>query len=228
MTTIPIPAAVPDLPPLPIGALVACALDLLRETGDLPQPRLHQHRRSAGSRPAARPAGRQPQRRRPVGGTVRQPSWSARPWRTNTALGRCAAPTSTTTAWPSRSIRLSGSRSPAVRATSPSTRITRTSPVACTAARPVRPRATALPVTWSASTAARTTAWPRPDTQCRAWGSAILPARPATNPSISLPREHITAKENCHASKRRVHVLGPPDALAPGRRRLAGLSRLLG
>jgi hypothetical protein len=39
MTTIPIPAAVPDLPPLPIGALVACALDLLQETGDLPQPR---------------------------------------------------------------------------------------------------------------------------------------------------------------------------------------------
>ena len=39
MTTIPIPAAVPDLPPLPIGALAACALDLLRETGDLPQPR---------------------------------------------------------------------------------------------------------------------------------------------------------------------------------------------
>lgn len=39
MTTFPIPAAVPDLPPLPIGALVACALDLLRETGDLPQPR---------------------------------------------------------------------------------------------------------------------------------------------------------------------------------------------
>ena len=39
MTTIPIPAAVPDLPPLPIGALAACALDLLQETGDLPQPR---------------------------------------------------------------------------------------------------------------------------------------------------------------------------------------------
>jgi hypothetical protein len=40
MTTIPFDGtAVPDLPPLPIGALVACALDLMRETGDLPQPR---------------------------------------------------------------------------------------------------------------------------------------------------------------------------------------------
>jgi hypothetical protein len=38
MTTIPIPA-VPDLPPLPVGALAACALDLLQENGDLPQPR---------------------------------------------------------------------------------------------------------------------------------------------------------------------------------------------
>ena len=38
MTTIPIPAAVPDLPPLPIGALVACALDLMQEAADLPQP----------------------------------------------------------------------------------------------------------------------------------------------------------------------------------------------
>ena len=56
MTTIPIPAAVPDLPPLPIGALAACALDLLRETGDLPQPRLHQHLRiGSGARPAVRP-----------------------------------------------------------------------------------------------------------------------------------------------------------------------------
>ena len=62
--------------------------------------------------------------------------------------------------------------------------------------------------------------------KCRAWGSAILPARPATNPSISLPREHITAKENCHASKRRVHVLGPPDALAPRRSRARRLSRV--
>jgi hypothetical protein len=40
MTTIPFDGtALPELPPLPIGALVACALDLLRETGDLPQPR---------------------------------------------------------------------------------------------------------------------------------------------------------------------------------------------
>src|SRR6516225_9031744 len=40
MTTIPFDGtAVPELPPLPIGALVACALDLMRETGDLPQPR---------------------------------------------------------------------------------------------------------------------------------------------------------------------------------------------
>jgi len=38
MTTFPIPAAVPDLPPLPIGALVACALDLMQEAADLPQP----------------------------------------------------------------------------------------------------------------------------------------------------------------------------------------------
>ena len=51
MTTIPIPAAVPDLPPLPIGALVACALDLMRETGDLPQPRyisIHQSTQALG------------------------------------------------------------------------------------------------------------------------------------------------------------------------------------
>ena len=39
MTTIPYSSsAAPDLPPLPIGALVACALDLMQEAADLPQP----------------------------------------------------------------------------------------------------------------------------------------------------------------------------------------------
>ena len=55
MTTIPIPAAVPDLPPLPIGALAACALDLLQETGDLPAAPAHRHLRiGSGARPAVR------------------------------------------------------------------------------------------------------------------------------------------------------------------------------
>jgi len=52
MTTIPYSSsAAPDLPPLPIGALVACALDLMRETGDLPQPRyitIHQSTQAIG------------------------------------------------------------------------------------------------------------------------------------------------------------------------------------
>ena len=73
MTTIPIPAAVPDLPPLPIGALAACALDLLRETGDLPQPRhIGIYEPVSGTRAAVRLRDRQPQRHRPVGGTVRR------------------------------------------------------------------------------------------------------------------------------------------------------------
>jgi hypothetical protein len=52
MTTIPFNgAAVPDLPPLPIGALVACALDLMQETAGLPQPRyitIHQSTQAIG------------------------------------------------------------------------------------------------------------------------------------------------------------------------------------
>ena len=39
MTIIPFDGtALPELPPLPIGALVACALDLMQEAADLPQP----------------------------------------------------------------------------------------------------------------------------------------------------------------------------------------------
>ena len=107
MTTIPIPAAVPDLPPLPIGALAACALDLLQETGDLPQPRyigIYGASRFSACSSTRRPAASTPS---PGGQHGSAPSWSARPWRTSTARGRCAAPTSTTTAWASTSTRLS-------------------------------------------------------------------------------------------------------------------------
>ncbi len=68
---------------------------------------------------------------------------------------------------------------------------------------------------------------PRPDTPVPGLGDCHPPARPAQ--IHPLPRRSTsTPRRNCHASKRRVHVLGPPDALAPGRHRPRGLPRQLG
>ena len=101
---------------------------------------------------------------------------------------------------------------------------TRTCPAGCTTARRARPGATARPVTPSASTTASTTAWPHPDTHLPGPGTAIPGLARHHYP---LPRDSRKG-DNPHVSKRRVHVLGPPDALAPGRHRPSGLPRRLG
>ena len=62
-------AALPELPPLPIGVLVVGTAELLQQAADLPQPRLHHHLRRPDRRPAVRPGAGERPGYHPVGST---------------------------------------------------------------------------------------------------------------------------------------------------------------
>ena len=59
--------ALPELPPLPIGALAVGTAELLQQAADLPQPRYITISTTQQRRPAVRPGAGEPERPSPGG-----------------------------------------------------------------------------------------------------------------------------------------------------------------
>ena len=65
-------AALPELPPLPIGVLAVGTADLLQQAADLPQPTTSPSTTTQRHRPPVRPGQGEPAGHHPVGAALRQ------------------------------------------------------------------------------------------------------------------------------------------------------------
>ena len=107
-------AALPELPPLPIGVLAVGTADLLQQAADLPQPRyifIYVHGQAVEL--PVRPGAGERAGHHPLGAAVRQRRDQRAPPGHRTAPRPGTGPTSTTSASPSRRMPTSRPHRPA-------------------------------------------------------------------------------------------------------------------